>query len=324
MLLVMFVTFAADAQAAKKKKKKKPGTTEQTVNGGELDAPKPAGAPAEAAAAGGGGGETPAAPSSAPSTPPEDPSGAASGVAPDADEAHPAEAPKPTASLSGGFFHIAGPRTLGSKHTLVIDDLSGFRASSVGGVAYSGPIGFSIQSFSEGIPAPSGASGGSYTYHYTSFWFAPSADYFLFDHLSIGLLLEIATTSGNYDQSLFGAATTNHSLPSTTDFTFLPRVGWMIPLGDHWGVWPRIGLGYGTHSSASATTAGSDSYGAFLLDLDAGVVYRMTATWFLRAAPELTFGPGSHSIQSGNTSVSLGASLVDFAVAGGFGFMWSL
>ena len=90
----------------------------------------------------------------------------------------------------------------------------------------------------------------------------------------------------------------------------------MFPLADHWGLWPRIGLGFGVLQENAVTQAGggnpttASSSPTFLLDVDLGVLYRMDSRWFLRAGPELTWGPG--------------ANLVDFSFAGGFGYMWSL
>ena len=129
------------------------------------------------------------------------------------------------------------------------------------------------------------------------------------------MVVEVAYTSANYTQSVFGT-TSNHPLPATTNVTILPRAGWMFALGDHWGIWPRLGLGWGLLQLNAITNAGAgnvataSSNSSFLLDVDVGVLYRMDPHWFLRAAPEFTFGPG--------------AGLVSFALDAGFGYMWSL
>ena len=62
---------------------------------------------------------------------------------------------------------------------------------------------------------------------------------------------------------------------------------------------------------------------AFILDIDCGFLYRVTSDWFIRAAPEFTLGPGSHSFTNGNTQTSAGATLAAFSLAGGFGYMWN-
>ncbi len=281
-------TASHSSEAAKKKKKKKPAPPTATV---EIDTPAPA----------------PAAPAPAPAPQTEAP----------AEPAEPAEAhAEPTPPPHHGEDRTATYTPLGEKHTLVLDDLSGFRASTAGGVAYAGPLGFSTQSFSENIPAANGTNAGTDTIHETTFWFAPSLDYFLFEHISIGVLLELAFTAANYNQSVFGTATKNQSLPSTVNVTVLPRAGWMLALSDHWALWPRLGLGWGLlevnalTNAGTGTTRSASSSSTFLVDVDVGVLYRIDPRWFLRAAPELSLGPG--------------AGLVSFSVGAGFGYMWSL
>lgn len=279
------------AEAAKKKKKKQPPPATATV---EIDTPAPAPAP-------------PPSPTPAPEPPP-------------APASEPSAAAEPTPAPAHGAHHTPSYTPaftpLGAKHTLVFDDLSGFRASTAGGVAYVGPLGFSVQSFSENILGANGANAGSDTIHETTFWFAPSADFFLIDHLSIGAVLEFAIVSANYTQSVFGTASANHPLPTTTNVTILPRAGWTFGFGDHWGIWPRLGLGWGLvqanalTNAGTGTTATASSSSTFLLDVDVGVLYRIDPHWFLRAAPEFTLGPG--------------AGIVSFSVGAGFGYMWSL
>jgi hypothetical protein len=222
---------------------------------------------------------------------------------------------------------------IGSKSSIVLDDLAGFRASSVGGVGYSGPLGIATQSQSEDIPSGNAnSSGGSDTFHWTTIWFAPSLDYFVIDHLSIGGLIEIASTSESFSQSLVGSTTTTTNLPTTTNVTVLPRVGWMFNLTDRWALWPRGGLGYSVRTVAEPTVANgggvqtnsTDSFSGFVIDLDASLIFRVSQMFFLRATPELTFVPGSHTLTSGNTSTSYGATLFDFTADIGFGLNWNL
>ncbi len=236
-----------------------------------------------------------------------------------------------TTSLARAQSDIRSP--IGTKGSIVLDDLAGFRASSVGGVGYSGPLGISTQSLSENIPSGNAnATGGSDTFHYTTIWFAPELDYFVIDHLSIGGLLEIASTSSSFSESLTGASTTTTSLPTTTNVTVLPRVGWMFNLADRWALWPRGGLGYAVRTTAEPTVANgggvqtnsTDSFSGFVIDLDASVIFRINQMFFLRATPEITFVPGSHTLTTGNTSTSFGATLFDFTADIGFGLNWNL
>jgi hypothetical protein len=217
---------------------------------------------------------------------------------------------------------------LGARKTLVLDELSGFRASTIGGVSYAGPIGISFQSITLDTPSANPqASSGSSTTHYTNVWFAPSADYFVIDHLSIGGLIEITSTSANVSTTVFNTTTTT-SLPTVTNVTFIPRVGWMFNVTDRFGIWPRAGLGYAVRSGAStdptAAAGTTDTYSAFIIDLDVGFLYRINQTFFVSGRPEFTFGPGSHSETTGNTTVSLGATFFQFAMVGGLGIMLDL
>jgi hypothetical protein len=160
-----------------------------------------------------------------------------------------------------------------------------------------------------------GAIGGTDTINATTVWFAPSADYFLFEHISIGAVVELAYSVSSYKQAIYNA-TQNYSLPSTTSFTIIPRAGWMFDLARHWGLWPRLGLGFGLLQENAISQAGggnptsASTSTTFLVDVDVGVIYRMDPRFYLRAGPEFTWGPG--------------AGLVDFSLAFGFGYVWSI
>jgi hypothetical protein len=210
----------------------------------------------------------------------------------------------------------------GERGSLVFDDLSGFRVSSVGGIGYAGPIGVSVQSLNESTIG--GANGDTTTNHYTNFWFAPSVDVFVINHLSVGGLIEVAVTSASMDTTLARlGTTTSTTLPTTTSVTLLPRVGWLFDVTKRFGIWPRLGLGWGEQQVAQPNGGGTNSFSAFLVDIDCGFLYRVTNDWFIRAAPEFTYGPGSHSVSNGNENTSASANLAAFSVAGGFGYMWN-
>ncbi|HEX7604382.1 MAG TPA: hypothetical protein VF316_22340, partial [Polyangiaceae bacterium] len=135
----------------------------------------------------------------------------------------------------------------GGKGQLVLEQIAGFRAGGAAGpgssgVSYAGFLGFNYSRYSQNSGDP---QGGYTAYRYTSFWIAPSADFFPIDHLSIGGLLELSTTSSSLDDKQTATAPVqNISLPTTTNFTILPRVGWMFGIGDRFGIWPRVGAGY--------------------------------------------------------------------------------
>jgi hypothetical protein len=217
----------------------------------------------------------------------------------------------------------------GRRGSLVFDDLSGFRTSSFGGggIGYAGPLGVSVQSLNEAVI--NGNAGDTDTFHYTTFWFAPSVDVFVINHLSIGGSIDVAVTNSSVDAVRvvrgFGATVTTN-LPTTTDLAFIPRAGWLFNLGNRWGIWPRAGFGWGEQQSVRDIGNGNtitETVQAFLIDVDCGFLFRPTSDWFLRLAPEFTYGPGNHSQTIGNTQTSANSNLLAFSFAGGFGYMWN-
>lgn len=222
-----------------------------------------------------------------------------------------------------GILLVATPASAqlveaGHRGSLVFDDLSGFRASALGGVSYAGPIGVSVTNLNEATIG--GVNGDSDTYHFTNFWFAPSLDVFVINHLSVGGLIEVGYTTSSVDRyNVRLGITQTTTNPNTTDLTFLPRVGWLFNLGNRWGIWPRLGLGWGEHQVQNG-----DTPQFFLIDMDCGFLFRPTSDWFIRAAPEFTVAPGSHQQPAGpNGTVSANATLTSFTFAIGFGYMWN-
>ena len=207
----------------------------------------------------------------------------------------------------------------GAKHTLAIDQISGFRASNLGGINYAGPIGVS---FHHASAAPFNGNRFDDAVRATTFWIMPSADYFVIDHLSIGGLVEFATTSSSVDIPVNNTTTQSVSLPTTTNFTLLPRVGYLIGIGEHFAIWPRGGIGYASRQVVLGNdqNAARESSSGGVLDLDVGFLYRINTTFFLRAAPELAFSLGeSHSQVTNNGTLSANASFVQFSIASGIG-----
>ena len=220
---------------------------------------------------------------------------------------------------------ITPPSTgMGDKMQLWIDQISGFRVSATGGVNYYGPIGFSVTSVEQDEFAP--AVNTTTTVHQTTFWLAPSADIFVIDHLSVGGLIEFSTTSSSSDFNQNGTVQTTQN-PTTTNFTFLPRAGWLFGLSDRFGIWPRLGIGYASRQTdnQNGNLFVRDSIQGVILDLDVGFIFRLTDSFFLKAAPELSFLPGgSHSETINNTSSSANANAFQFAGVTGIGAILDL
>ena len=211
--------------------------------------------------------------------------------------------------------------TIGARGQLAIDQISGFRVSTDGSLSYYGPLGFSTRSYDAGSLVP---NRGDTTLHYTTFWLAPSADYFVIDNLSVGGLLELSTTSSSIDFPTGNGATQNISQPTTTNVTILPRVGYLIGLSNRFAIWPRGGLGYisrqSVNPSVDPANATKDSFGSFIMDVDVGFLFRLSNTFFIKAAPELTFSlGGSHSVEEANVTRSANASIFQFGLVSGIG-----
>ncbi len=213
---------------------------------------------------------------------------------------------------------------MGQRHTLAIDQVAGFRVNS-GGLSYAGPIGFTSSSYTE---APFGG-GGDTTVKTTTFWFAPSADFFVIDHLSIGGVVELTTQSQSVTRPTNQNATQTFDLPSVTGFAIIPRVGWLFAVSDRFGIWPRAGLGYASRQSLvedndPAAVTKTTTHG-FLLDLDVGFLYRPVEPVFFHLGPELTTTLGaSHSVARNGTTLTANASILQFAVMGGVGVFFDL
>ena len=210
---------------------------------------------------------------------------------------------------------------MGQKSQLVVDQISGFRMNIDGNLSYSGPLGFSTRSYSETLTTGNGDA----TYHFFTWWLAPSADYFVVDNVSIGALVEVSQTSGSVDFPTGGGATQSLSQPTSTNLTFLPRVGYFLPLGERFGFWPRLGFGYVSRQRATTDNTNpqnqtKNTFGAFLFDIDAGLVLRISDYLFFKIAPEISFSlSGSHTVDAQGQSRSANANVFQLAGVTGIG-----
>src|SRR5580692_3654441 len=227
--------------------------------------------------------------------------------------------------------------TPGQKGQIVIDQISGFRggvSGIVGGalgpsVNYYGPIGLAVQRYSQ---ANDMESPNTDVVTATTFWLAPSADYFVIRHLSVGGMVQIAYTTSSLSAPVNMTQSRQVNEPSSTSFAFMPRVGWMFALGDRWAIWPRLSLGYVSNAVGSVAAGpgtgglgGSSVYG-FAMDLDAGVLFRVNETFFLRLAPEVGWIPGgaNGTTSAAGVTTTRSASFFEFTMAGGVGVMFDL
>ncbi len=199
---------------------------------------------------------------------------------------------------------------------VVLDQLSGLRLDPTSGFSYAGPAGVAFRSSRSDAFAPGGPATETST---TTMWFAPSADVFVIDHLSVGGRVEVAHTWGAVE-----GGGQRLELPGTTTLGFVPRVGFYVPVSDRIGIWPRAGFGWSSVESASFLSTGSapakETFRSLLLDVDLSVVYRFGETFFLRAGPEVavTLG-GRRSAEAGGQSAGASGSVLQITGTIGFG-----
>ncbi len=212
----------------------------------------------------------------------------------------------------------------GAKKQLVIGELAGLRLSPAG-TSFAGPLGISFGSVSQDIFGSTGTLKTSYT----TFWFAPSADIFVIDRLSVGGFIEVSSTSSSYETPQAGTSTKlTIDLPSTTTFAALARVGYMIPFGQRWGIWPRAGIGF--HSTQTiidpaALQPSRDTFSGLYLGLDVNGLWRASEHVYFVLAPEVLVSPGgSHTARTGGVERSADASAFQFAIRTGFGVLFDL
>jgi hypothetical protein len=218
---------------------------------------------------------------------------------------------------------------MGQKYTLAIDQIAGFRAGAVNGFgggfgfAYAGPFGFAHQTYTETRFNNTGDD----KINTNSFWISPSADFFIIDGLSIGGLIEVSTTSGSTDRQLNNGVVQTFDIATTTNFTFLPRVGYLYGFNDRFGIWPRGGIGYASRQFTDPTvnvTNKASAYG-LLLDIDVGFVWRPVEPVYFHVGPELATTLGaSHSVTNGGTTTTANASVLQFAILCGMGAFFQL
>jgi hypothetical protein len=199
---------------------------------------------------------------------------------------------------------------------LVFDQLSGLRVSPTTGVGYAGPAGIAFRSekadaFQAGAPGDELAT--------TSVWFAPSADVFVTDHLSVGGFVEVAHTFGSFTSS-----GQKLELPGTTSLTFLPRIGFYAAFSDRLGLWPRAGFGWTSSESVRFPAVGGapvrDTFKAMLLDVDLTLVYRFSEAFFVRMGPEVgvTLG-GTHTEETAGLAAAADGSVLSISGVVGLG-----
>jgi hypothetical protein len=112
---------------------------------------------------------------------------------------------------------------------------------------------------------------------------SPGVDYFVTDHVSLGVAASVSSSSGHSFDTI-GVETD----VSSTSFGFAPRVGFDIPLKRGLvSLWPLAGLGFGVATSNQTSAAGSNDHTRSLswVTVSAPLLVHPTTHMFLGAGP---------------------------------------
>jgi len=160
-------------------------------------------------------------------------------------------------------------------------------------------------------------------------------DVTIIERLTLGAAFALGFGLGgtNRTEALQGSAKTTRETdaPTTTAIGLVPRVGYILPLGDIFAFWPRLGFGFYSVSASAEqvlqngaiqTTRASDTL--FSLDLDPQFAIVPLEHFFIHAGPVVNIPiSGSRSISqtTGTQTVerSVDASLFNFGLSAGLG-----
>jgi hypothetical protein len=231
----------------------------------------------------------------------------------------------------------APARPFGARGQVVVEDLVAVRSSGMGflGVltsasssfgpvappAFSGLVGY--ERYETKVPV---ANGLVITVNTVSV--APSLDVFVANRVSLGLTAGFAYGWGGQQMPAEGGAVSERGTAYT--FGIAPRVGYVVPLGAGFSLWPRLGAGFtlsradtayvspGQPARPTSLTGGYRVSGG----LDLGVVFRPTRNIFFSATPELSVAYSAYGQRIEDTTVYDGQGVrVRFGGTLGFGVL---
>jgi hypothetical protein len=150
------------------------------------------------------------------------------------------------------------------------------------------------------------------------FYINPGVDYFVIDHLSLG---------GEVVFGLLGTSTTFHVRgqpdrsqdgPGATLFGIMPRVGYDIPIGSMFSLWPRGGIGF-QHISVSGGGVPDSSATAWFFYADVYFMFHFVEHFFFGVGPGLTVSLSSSATvggASGDNNKYTDIRLLSFVIGG--------
>ncbi|HEY1816019.1 MAG TPA: hypothetical protein VGG74_26910 [Kofleriaceae bacterium] len=145
-----------------------------------------------------------------------------------------------------------------------------------------------------------------------TFEIQPGVDFFVLEHLSVGISLLGTYNSGTGIDSTTGGPVSY----STHSFSAAPRVGVDIPLGTYTSLWPTASMGFGLESySESETTSSNDENETYVwVALYAPVLVHLAPHFYVGFGPSvstdlsrsITYPGSSASTQNRSTNVGAG------------------
>ncbi|CAN5920428.1 hypothetical protein BH11MYX4_BH11MYX4_10150 [soil metagenome] len=161
-------------------------------------------------------------------------------------------------------------------------------------------------------------------------------DYTVIHHLTVGGSVVLAIGLGGSRTTEIGNSTQKNDADKATVFGLAPRVGYVLPLGQTFGFWPRAGFAFYSISSKSQNTANNgnvttntDTDTVWSLDLDPQFVWVPLQHFFAHFGPllniPLTGSRSSERPQNGGTqTTSNDLSVFHFGLSAGLGGWFDL
>lgn len=146
-------------------------------------------------------------------------------------------------------------------------------------------------------------------------------DYMISDLISLGGSLGYYSTSGEQKTEAAGQSASEDT-PDMNGFAFAPRIGFMIPLTETVGLWPRAGFTYYKYNVSYQTGNGDAEQNATLEQVNLeGMFFLSPVDHFgFLVGPVIDIGVGGSIEQkAGGASESYDAKWTNFGLAAGLG-----
>ncbi len=146
-----------------------------------------------------------------------------------------------------------------------------------------GPVGIDYWS----SPDPNGGRDTS-----SNFSFDPTADFFVARHFSIGGSIIVGYSNNTYTPPPNADPTTTSPASSQGQISLglLPRIGYAIPVSDHFSIWPRVGGGIVAVDNTGTNVGPPPTPFEFRGTVDLSLLYHIDKTFFVSVAPGLSVG----------------------------------